>query len=116
MYERLFKLWYYTVTHGQMLLRSIGNDGTSNLDIYFGDVSYIEIPTKIDKIEILRTSQEDVNYITERIGSADNKITVLLNEDRKYYVVSSVVNISENTLGMFELPFGIPNYKGEVKS
>jgi len=116
MYKRLFKLWYYTVSHKQMLLRSTGTEETYNMDIYFGDVSYIEIPTKISEIEILQTTQEDIDHIVQRIGNTNKKITVLLSENRKYYVVSSVIKVSENVLGMFDLPFDIPKYRGEINN
>ena len=110
MYNRLFKLWYYTVSHGQMLLRSIGNEETCNMDIYFGDVSYIELPVKINNIIILEPQQEDIDYIVKRIGNTEKVITVLLSDNRKFYVVSSIVKIIENDLGMFDLPFDIPDY------
>jgi len=113
MHERVFKLWYYTVSHGQMLLRSTGTKEKGNMDIYFGDVSYIEIPTKINEIEILQTSQADIDYIVQRIGNTNKTITVLLSDNRKYYVVSSVVKVLENVLDMFDLPFEIPNYRGK---
>ena len=107
MYNRLFQLWYYTVSHKQMLLRSVGNKDACNLDIYFGDVVYIELPVAIDKIELLETTQQDIDYIAQRIGNIDKKITVLKCESNKYYVVSSYMKIIENNLGMFELPFDI---------
>lgn len=109
MYNRLFKLWHYTVSHEQLLLRSMGDEKVCNIDIYFGDVSYIELPAKINKIEILETLQEDIDYITQKIGSTDKIITVLMSENRKYYVVSSIMKIIENNLSMFELPFDIGN-------
>ncbi len=109
MYNRLFKLWYYTVSHQQMLLRSIGDDGVYNMDIYFADVTYIELPTKFDEIKIQKPTQEDINYITQRIGKTDKLITVLLCKNRKFFVVSSVIKIIENDLSMFQLPFDIPN-------
>ncbi len=83
MYNRMFKLWYYTVSHKQMLLRSIGKDGNCNLDIYFSDVSYIELPVKMNGIQILETEQEDIDYITSKIGSTDKVITVLMNKCNK---------------------------------
>lgn len=114
MYNRIFKLWYYTVSHKQMLLRSIGKGEICNLDIYFSDVSYIEIPMEMDGIQILKTEKEDIDYITGKIGSTDKTITVLMNRSHKFYVVSSVIKIFENDLSMFELPFDIPNDMGKV--
>lgn len=109
MYNRFFQLWYYTVSHKQMLLRSLGNKDVCNLDIYFGDVEYIELPVTINKIKLLETTQQDIDYITQRIGNMNKKITVLECENSKYYVVSSFMKIIENNLGMFELPFDIAN-------
>lgn len=114
MYNRKFKLWYYTISHKQMLLRSIGNGDMSNLDIYFNDVLYVDLPTELDKIEILKPTQDDINYITQRIGNTNRVITVLLSGVNKYYVVASVVKIFENNLSMFELPFDIPNDMGRM--
>ena len=110
MYNRLFKLWYYPVSHGQMLLRSIGNEETCNMDIYFGAVSYIELPVKINNIIILEPQQEDIDYIVKRIGNTEKIITVLLSNNHKLYVVFSIVKTIENDLGMFDLPFDIPDY------
>jgi len=90
MYNRIFQMWYYTVSHGQMLLRSVGSEKQYNIDIYFGDVSYIEMPTSINKIEILETTQEDIDYIRQKIGGIDDIITVLLSDSHKYYIVSSI--------------------------
>lgn len=114
MYDRIFKLWYYTVSHKQMLLRSIGKGEIRNLDIYFSDVSYIEIPMEMDGIQILKTEEEDIDYIAGKIGRTDKTITVLMSRSHKYYVVSSAIKIFENDLSMFELPFDIPNDMGEV--
>ena len=101
MYNRLFKLWYYTVSHQQMLLRSVGNDEVYNLDIYFCDVIYIEMPTRLDKIRVEKPTQEDINYIEQKIGNTDKLITVMVSEKHKYFVVSSVIEIIKNDLSMF---------------
>lgn len=68
MNNRLFKLWYYTVSHKQMLLRSVGFDGACNIDIYFEDVSYVEIPSDMKGIEILETTQADIDYIAKKLA------------------------------------------------
>ncbi len=114
MYNRVFRLWYYTVSHQQMLLRSVGNNEMCNLDIYFGDVLYIELPVEMNKILIQKTTQEDIDYITQRIGNTDKTITVLMSGNHKYFVVSSIMKVVENNLSLFELPFDIPNDMGEI--
>lgn len=109
MVNKVFKLWYYTVSHKQMLLRSVDSDEGCNIDIYFGDVSYVEIPTEINGIVIVETEQKDMEYIKRRIGSTDKTITVMMSGNKKYFIVSSVVKIMKNNLSFFELPFDIPN-------
>ena len=59
MNNRRFTLWYYTVSHGQALLRSVGRNGTQNIDIYFGSVEYIDIPTDIDGLELCEPTPQD---------------------------------------------------------
>ena len=109
MNEKKFKLWYYTATHRQMLLRSVGENGI-NIDIYFGDVIYLELPSVLDGIELAKPSKEDIDYITKRIGVTNQIITVLQSDTEKYFVVSSIMRVIENQLEMFELPFDIPQY------
>lgn len=107
MKKRKFKLWYYTVSHKQALLRSIGRENSKNIDVYFGDVSYIELPTVMDGIEIVKPTLEDEVYINRKIENSNQKITVLNVGDKKFYIVSSVVKIMRNNLSVFELPFDI---------
>ena len=115
MRDRRFTFWYYTVSHGQALLRSVRKDNDENIDIYFGNVSYIEIPTVIDGLEIrTEPSSSDKEYINGKIGSTKQKITVLVHEEKKYYIVSSSIKIMKNNLLFHELPFDIPNDMGKV--
>lgn len=114
MTDRKFQLWYYTVSLRQMLLRSTGNKDVCNLDIYFADVSYVELPAVIDGIEVLETTQQDVEYIMQKTGHADKKITVLKSGNYKYFVVSSFMKVFENNLEFYELPFDIASDFGEV--
>lgn len=114
MYNRLFKLWYYTVSHRQALLRSIGYDNNENIDVYFGDVSYIEIPTVINGIEIVKPTLEDEAYIMGKIGEIKKVITVLKVDNKRYYIVSSTVKIMQNNLSIFDLPFDIINDMGGI--
>ena len=112
MFNRPFKLWYYTVSHQQLLLRSPGKDGDYNVDIYFYAVEYVEIPWNINTLQIIETTQEDIDYINNKIGKTNEKITVLMSNNQKYYVVSHVMKIYKNNLSMFEVPFDIPNDMG----
>lgn len=115
MKNRKFSFWYYTTSHRQALLRSVGKDGDDNIDIYFGDVSYLEIPTDIDGFEIIPPSQNDKDYINNKLGFIScDKLTVLVHEHQKYYILSSDVKIMRNNLSFFELPFDIPSDMGNT--
>ena len=106
MVNRKFKLWHYSISHAQMLIRSIGHD--KNIDIYFGGVKYMEIPSILDDISIIAAEKCDKEYLCKRLECVNDKeITVLLCSGRKYYVVASIMKIMENNLGMFELPFDL---------
>lgn len=103
---RKFKLWYYGVSHSQLLLRSVGADG--NIDLYFGDVKYVEVPVILNGVEIVLPEKEDYEHLRERINNLnDEEVTVLSSGGNKYYVVSSIFKIMENNLEMFELPFDV---------
>lgn len=97
-----------------MLLRSIGNNEVCNLDIYFGDVLYVEMPVTMNDMEILETTQEDIDYIIRKIGNTNKNITVLKSGECKYFVVSSVMKIMENNLSMFELPFDVVCFRKRI--
>ena len=112
--KRLFKLWFYTVSHRHILLRSIVNNEVCNLDIYFGDVLYVEMPVAMNDMEILETTQEDIDYITQKIGNTNKNITVLKSGECKYFVVSSIMKIMENNLSMFELPFDVVCFRKRI--
>ena len=61
----------------------------------FDRVGYLQ-KDRESEIEILQTTQADIDYVVQRIGNTNKIITVLSSENRKYYVVSSVVKVLEN--------------------
>lgn len=51
--ERVFRLWHYTATRNQLLLRSLPADGyQTRVDLWFASVSSVAIPVRMPKIEI----------------------------------------------------------------
>lgn len=109
MNDRRFTFWYYTVSHSMALLRSVGRDGDENIDLVFWDVTYIEIPTDIDGIELREPNDADRDYISRKAGDVRGEITVLVQGVRKYYIVSAGAKVVRNRLDLFELPFDIPS-------
>lgn len=105
--NRNFKLWFYHVTHNEALIRSPKNDVYDNIDIYFADIKYIEVPSILTNLHIDKATKEDVEYLSKKI---ENDITiedikVMISEKHRYYIVASVMKIMENDLELFELPF-----------
>ncbi|MBQ2803106.1 MAG: hypothetical protein IJF07_04320 [Lachnospiraceae bacterium] len=104
---RKFRFWYYTASHSQALIRSLGLSGENNIDLYFGDVSYIEVPDLLVNLTIEETTISDKEYLDTKLrqnNSLEN-ITVLSSENRKFYVVSGSRRLSENKLAFSKLPF-----------
>lgn len=98
------KLWHYTVSHKQMLIRKINE--TENIDYYFGDVKYIEIPSVMGEFQIATPNIFDRVYIRTRVKMNKNdKITVVKITHKKYYIVSGIVKTLENKLDRFDLPY-----------
>lgn len=106
--SRVFKLWYYHISHGELLIRSIKNaDHARNIDIIFIDVTYIDLPRNLNNLRIEEAVEEDVLYIKEKTGKdvEREKIIILSSNDKRYFVVAFRVKVDENDLDMFELPF-----------
>lgn len=109
-FKRKFKLWFYQVSHSEAIIRSPKNDlgkmYDTNIDIYVGDIDYIEIPTIMTELHINNAEKEDVTYLSEKLGKdiSSEKIIVLISEGRKYYIVASIIKMLENDLDFGVLP------------
>lgn len=108
--KRKFKFWFYQVSHSEAIIRSpkwdSGKSYDTNIDIYLGDINYIEMPAIIHGLQIGDATTEDAAYLTEKLGKAIpiEKIIVFISEGRKYYVVASIIKIMENDLDFGVLP------------
>ena len=114
MENRKFDLWYYTVSHRMMLLRSAGNEKQPNLDMIFWNVSYLEMPTELHGLTVDKPSPEELGYLRERLREKVETVTVLVSGEKRYYAVSSGVKTVENRLLPMELPFDIPCDMGHI--
>lgn len=106
---RRFKLWHYIVSHGQMLIRSsIGAHETTNIDIWFDGVRYVELGSFLGEIALDDATDEE--RVRLRAGSDEffdqHRTTVIVSGTNRLYVVSSFVSIEENQLDLFETPYG----------
>ncbi len=108
-FEREFKFWFYQISHSEVIIRSPKNEDDmlyNNIDIYIGAVDYLEIPFQFNGLRIKEATQEDVDYISLRLGKSvpEKEIIVLISENKKYYIVASVFKILENDLNEDVIP------------
>lgn len=110
--SRRFQLLFYQVSHGEMIIRSHKNDTcreinhNHSIDIYFGDVTYMEIPRDLNGIIFRKPNDDDVKYINSKIAKeiTEDEIIVIISNAKEYYIVASVISVLKNDLSYMELP------------
>lgn len=109
-----FKFWEYRVSHRQLLIRCPKlKDSSSNVDIKFYNVEYVDLPTELPRLEMDEPNDDDVLFAQSRIGKSvpKERVTVLKTSNQRYIVVAGAVTISESRMGIFESPFALPPVK-----
>ncbi len=107
---RKFKFWFYQISHSEAIIRSPKTDlektYENNIDIYLGDISYIEMPYILEGLQIGKPTEEDRVYLSQKLGEdiSSEKIIVLLSNGKRYYVVASIFRVMENNLDYGVLP------------
>ncbi len=105
--ERKYKLLFYQVSHGEMILRSDKDDiaQSHTIDIYFGDVKYMEIPSELKGIRFRRANENDIRYLKSKLSDiTEDEVVVIISNGTEYFVVASLISILENDLSYMELP------------
>jgi len=110
--HRSFQLLFYQISHGEMIIRSHKTDAirginyNHTIDIYFGDVTYMEIPRDLEGITFRRPNEDDVKYLNSKTQKeiTEDEIVVIISNSKEYYVVASVISVLENDLSYMELP------------
>ncbi|WP_020560077.1 hypothetical protein [Thiofilum flexile] len=108
--NRSFQLWFYEVSHGQLLIRSPKkNDIPYNIDIIFSGVEYISLPIFLNEISIdEQVTDTEKHQVSSALGKRfeyNNKIYVLCSGQNRYLVCASHMKIKATDLDLFELPF-----------
>lgn len=105
---RKFKLWYFSISHAMLLIRSPKNDvWSTNIDICFSSVEYIDCPVDLDSIMVEKPNLSDLNLIEKKLHKKINQssITVFVSAENRFYVVSEDILISENRNDYLDLPY-----------
>jgi hypothetical protein len=70
--DRRFQMWRYSVSHGQLLLRSNrDNDHATRIEVLFKAVDRVELPTLMHGLRVRRDSQRFMVGGQEWQGSVD---------------------------------------------
>jgi hypothetical protein len=107
---RSFQFWEYTVSHGQLLVRSPRVNGfTHNIDVCFYGVEYAALPRFLDGIAMEKPNVEEVRLACDilRKEVIASKIFVLSANQRRHVVIAAKCLISQSTMDIFESPFQI---------
>jgi hypothetical protein len=102
--KRQFQVWAYTVSHGQLLLRSTKTEEMpTRIDILFKPVSFMELPTLFHGITVCEVESGDADGILGRIQASEyhiiykhQKVYKLSSGDVVAYVVASAFVVHED--------------------
>ncbi len=117
--ERKFNFVDASVSHSELLLRSdkIGNDDGFNIDIIFGGVEYLQIPSWFEGISIHGDKEKRFGY--ERIDAMLDKGFAntfnIKNGKADYYIVAYDFIVVQNELAFGESSLGVFQLKGREK-
>jgi hypothetical protein len=90
--ERRFQLWSYTVSHGQLLLRSVKYAGyETRIDVLFKDVGFISLPAAFWGLRIYRTNLDMLRRVADmRFQYSDTAFRITTNDGNGYIAAASV--------------------------
>jgi hypothetical protein len=112
--ERLFKLWEYQISHGQLLIRSpkqpaTGNapERTTNVDLVCMGVEYMAVPRLFNGIEVEAATPREIAELESVLGTDINPklARILASGGKRYPIVASSFAFHENDWDIFESPF-----------
>jgi hypothetical protein len=90
-FDSLFKIHQYKVSHKGLTLRSSTSieEGFEHTDITFGGVFYMELPDYLENFALYEAGLQERAYIQSKYFKnirADKKIFVLEQGEKKYYI------------------------------
>lgn len=102
---RYFEVWEFRVSHEQLLLRSPRTkEQPRNIDVIFGGVDYMELPSKLGEIEIVEPTEADLTRVRTAYKAEvrPDWVRVLVSRGRRYLVVAAGMKVEDNDLDLFE--------------
>jgi hypothetical protein len=95
LYQRPFEVWTYRPSHCQLLLRSNKGDGrATRVEVLFRGVSFMQLPTVLDGLEITAAPPERVGLRPEDV---DGRCVFVIGGTRHHaFVVAYTVQAHED--------------------
>lgn len=115
--DRSFKLFDYSVKHGQLLLRSEKKgDYLKNIDIIFYDARYLQLFSAMENITIRLSTERTNGYpaLDKYLGHEENRFFEIETNNVKYFIAASFVKVFENDLEFNETSLGFDVVKRGV--
>lgn len=103
--DRNFRIWDFSVSHKQMLLRSPrSSEVATNLDIVLWGVEYLELATSLQGLAIISSTPEDVARASLMLGSEldPSHVRCFASEGRRFVLVAAGYKVLKNDLDIFE--------------
>jgi len=101
-FERRFQVWYYTVGHSRLLLRSPKTETQqTRVDVLFKDVAALNLPTLMDGITVELADEATTQDLAGRLGASslrDRRVFSVRGNDYEGYVVAGIMVQAEDTL------------------
>jgi hypothetical protein len=111
--ERYFTVFDYSVSHGQLLLRSDKRKGfKENIDIIFFDTNFVQLFTLFSGIIIRKVDTEfNIDYpsVKKYLSHQENNMFEIESGNEKYYVGASFIKVFENELEFNETSLNYEN-------
>jgi hypothetical protein len=112
--DRIFKVWEYQVSHGQLLIRSPKSPATgesperlTNIDLVCLGVEYLALPRIIRGLELTSATPQELRDLASVLGRPldAESVRILLSAGKRFPVVAATFSLSENDWDIFESPF-----------
>jgi hypothetical protein len=105
-YERKFQIWFYTVSHAQIILRCV-KDGAhdSQVDFLFKNVHFINSPAYGDNIEISEAGSDEAMRVNEEHEIPDYlnaRVFILKSGNLSGYIIAGHFECVESNADFYE--------------
>jgi hypothetical protein len=111
--DRHFEFWAYTVSLSRLLLRSTrfldGRAAARNFDVRFLGVAYMDIPSAIGRLALLKPTPEEEAALLDKLArppSPGEQVIVVEANGHRHFMVASGWKSEENDLDRMDAGLG----------